>query len=299
MTKNQILALAIGAVSIGFTSCDNTGGFKKTADGLLYQIIKDEPGDTHPQKDDVIEMHVNIRIGDSVLLNSRKMNGNEPFKFPLMEGTFKSDWVNGISLLTAGDSAVFYVPVDSAKKYSQGQFPEFAKSGDTVVYEVMLLSIASAEETKKKEAEAAEKQMTDDDNKLQAYFAENKLTPQKTESGLYYIIDKPGSGPVIEVGQKATVDYTGMLLNGEKFDSNVDPEFQHVQPFAFVVGVGQVIRGWDEGLLLLNKGAKARFFIPSPLAYGANAPSPKIPANAILVFEVAVKNIEAVEQPAQ
>jgi len=293
MTKNQILALAIGAVSIGFASCDNTGGFKKTSDGLMYRIIKDEPGEEHPQVDDVIEMHVSIRIGDSVLLNSRVMNNNEPFKFPLMEGTFKSDWVNGIPLLTAGDSAIFYVPVDSAKKYAQGNFPEFAKSTDTVVYEVQLVSVQSAAETKKKEEEMAEKQKTEDDNKLQAYFAEKNLSPQKTASGLYYIIDKEGTGPVIEKGQQVTVNYTGTSLSGTAFDSNVDPQFKHVEPFTVTVGVGAVIKGWDEGLQLLKKGSKARFFIPSTLAYGRQDMGSDMGANANLVFEVEVKNVEA------
>ncbi len=215
-----------------------------------------------------------------------------------MEGTFKSDWVNGIPLLTAGDSAVFYVPVDSAKKYAQGNFPEFAKSTDTVVYEVQLVSVVSAEDTKKQEEEMAQKQISDDDNKLQAYFAEKHLSPEKTSSGLYYIIDKKGSGPTVEKNQKVTVNYTGTNLEGKPFDSNVDPKFNHVEPFSFTAGVGQVIRGWDEGILLLNKGSKARFFIPSPLAYGQQDMGPDMGKNAILVFEVEIKNIEAAEQAA-
>lgn len=293
MTKNQIVALVAGAMSIGITSCDNTGGIKKTSDGLMYKIVKDEPGDKFPEVNDIIEMHVNIRIGDSVLLDSRKMNGDKPFEFPMPEPTFKSDWVGGIKLLTAGDSAVFYVPVDSAKKYAQGQFPEFAKSTDTVVYEVKFVSFKSAAELKKKEEEAAAKQTGEDDQKLQAYFAEKGLSPQKTASGLYYIIDKEGNGAAIEKGQVVTVNYTGKNLKGETFDSNVDPQFQHVQPFEFPVGMGQVIKGWDEGIMLLKKGSKARFFIPSPLAYGANAMGPNIGANEILMFEVEVTDVKA------
>jgi len=303
MTKNQILALAIGAVSMSVTSCDSTGGFKKTSDGLMYKIIKDEPGEVHPKVSDVVEMHVNIRIGDSVLLNSRQMNGGQPFKFPLMEGTFKSDWVTGLTLLTTGDSAIFYVPVDTAKKYAQGQFPEFAKSTDTVVYEVKLVSVASADDIKKKEADAAAKQMDDDDKKLQAYFAEKGLQPQKTTSGLYYIIDKEGTGANIEKGKKVSVKYTGTNLAGKPFDSNVDPQFKHVEPFSFTAGVGEVIPGWDEGVQLLKKGSKARFFIPSPLAYGARDMGPDMGANSILVFDVEVTNIEdapaAAPAPAQ
>ncbi len=293
MTKNQIMALVAGALSIGITSCDNTGGMKKTSDGLMYKIVKDEPGDKFPEVNDIIKMHVNIRIGDSILLDSRKMNGDNPFEFPMPEPTFKSDWVSGIKLLTAGDSAVFYVPVDSAKKYAQGQFPEFAKSTDTVVYEVKFVSFESAAELKKKEEEAASKQMGEDDQKLQTYFSEKGLSPQKTESGLYYIIDKEGAGTPIEKGQLVTVNYTGKNLKGETFDSNVDPEFQHVQPFEFPVGMGQVIKGWDEGIMLLKKGSKARFFIPSPLAYGSNAMGPKIVANEILMFDVEVTDVKA------
>lgn len=295
MTKNQILALAIGAVGIGFTSCDNTGGYKKTSDGLMYKMIKDEPGDVHPKVNDIIEMYVNIRIGDSVLLDSRKMNNNEPFKFPLMEGTFKSDWVTGIPLMTAGDSAIFYVPVDTAKKYAQGQFPEFAKSTDTVVYTVKLVSVESADEIKKKEEAQAAKQITEDDAKLQAYFAEKGLKPEKTASGLYYIIDAEGSGEQAVKGKKVTVNYTGTNLEGKPFDSNTDPKFNHVEPFSFVAGVGQVIPGWDEGIQLLKKGSKARFFIPSPLAYGARDMGPDMGANAILVFTVEVTKIEEAE----
>lgn len=299
MAKNQILALVAGALSIGITSCDSAGGgVKKTSEGLMYKIVKDEPGDKYPEVNDIIEMHVNIRIGDSVLLDSRQMNAGKPFEFPLPEATFKSDWVTGITLLTAGDSAVFYVPVDTAKKYAQGQFPEFAKSTDTVVYEVKLVSFKSSAELKQKEEEAAAQQITEDDRKLQAYFSEKGLKPQKTESGLYYIIDKEGAGAAIEKGQIVTVNYTGKNLEGETFDSNVDPEFQHVQPFTFPVGMGQVIKGWDEGIMLLKKGSKARFFIPSPLAYGQNSMGDKIGPNEILVFDVAVTNVEAQQSAA-
>src|SRR5690606_4695843 len=81
MTKNQLLALGIGAVTLGITSCDNTGGIKKTSDGLMYKIVKDEPGDKHPETEDMVEMHVNIRIGDSVIFNSRMLNNNKPIEF--------------------------------------------------------------------------------------------------------------------------------------------------------------------------------------------------------------------------
>ena len=74
--------------------------------------------------------------------------------------------------------------------------------------------------------------------------------------------------------------------------TNVDSTFNHVQPFTFTLGQGQVIKGWDEGIALLKKGGKARLFIPSHIAYGAQSPSPAIPANSVLIFDVEVVNIE-------
>ncbi len=81
-----------------------------------------------------------------------------------------------------------------------------------------------------------------------------------------------------------------MLLNGEKFDSNVLPEFGHVQAFEFPLGQGRVIKGWDEGIALLNKGAKATLYIPSKLGYGAQGAGGKIPPDATLIFEVELVN---------
>ena len=150
----------------------------------------------------------------------------------------------------------------------------------------MLLTVESAEETKKKEKELADKQITEDDNKLQAYFAENNLSPKKTESGLYYIIDKEGTGPTVEKGQKVTVDYTGTNLAGKPFDSNVDPQFNHVEPFSFAAGVGQVIPGWDEGLVGKPVGSQVLLVIPADKGYGDAGSPPTIPGGATLVFVV-------------
>lgn len=130
-----------------------------------------------------------------------------------------------------------------------------------------------------------------DDKKLQEYFAANKINAVKTPSGLYYTINKNGSGPLPQTGDRVSMNYTGRLLTGETFDSNVDPQFQHVEPFWFNLGTRQVIAGWDEGIALLPKGTIATLYIPSSLAYGAQSPSPIIPANSILIFDVEVVDV--------
>ena len=105
---------------------------------------------------------------------------------------------------------------------------------------------------------------------------------KKTASGLYYTITKEGEGEHPPKGANVSVHYKGTLVDGTVFDSS----YQRDQPIEFSVGVGQVIPGWDEGILLLNKGAAARFVIPSHLGYGAKGAGGVIPADATLIFEV-------------
>ena len=118
-------------------------------------------------------------------------------------------------------------------------------------------------------------------------------SPQKTASGLYYEITKKGTGENAKPGQTAIMNYTGKTLDGKTFDSNTDPEFKHTEPLPVQVGAGRVIKGWDEGVQLLNKGSKATFYIPSPLAYGPQDQGPNLPANSILIFDVEVTDIKA------
>ena len=88
-------------------------------------------------------------------------------------------------------------------------------------------------------------------------------------------------------GDRVTMHYTGMLTNGQKFDSSVD----RGQPFQFIIGVGQVIRGWDEGVIQMSLNQKAKLLISSDFAYGAAGAGGVIPPNADLVFEVQLLKI--------
>jgi FKBP-type peptidyl-prolyl cis-trans isomerase len=92
-------------------------------------------------------------------------------------------------------------------------------------------------------------------------------------------------------GDVLVMNYTGRLTNGTVFDSNVDPKFNHVEPFKFTLGAGQVIKGWDEGLLGMKIGEKKTLTIPPEKGYGSRAVS-TIPANSTLIFEVELVGIE-------
>jgi peptidylprolyl isomerase len=108
-----------------------------------------------------------------------------------------------------------------------------------------------------------------------------------TASGIKYAIISQGEGPVVEAGKMVTVSYSGYLIDGTLFDSSVERD----EPISFVVGQGQVIPGWDEGMLLLKKGDKARFIIPPQLGYG-EMQLEKIPANSTLIFDTEIVDVK-------
>ncbi len=120
--------------------------------------------------------------------------------------------------------------------------------------------------------------------------SESKMT--KTPSGLQYEDVKVGEGASPQKGQTAVVHYTGWLwengAKGKKFDSSVD----RGQPFSFPIGMGRVIKGWDEGVMTMKVGGKRILLIPADLAYGSRGAGGVIPPNATLIFEVELLDIK-------
>jgi len=110
----------------------------------------------------------------------------------------------------------------------------------------------------------------------------------KTDSGLRYQILQEGNGTKAEKGKTVSVHYKGQLADGTVFDSS----YKRNEPIDFALGVGQVIPGWDEGVALLKVGDKARFVIPSDLAYGSAGAGGVIPPDATLIFDVELMNVK-------
>ncbi len=112
--------------------------------------------------------------------------------------------------------------------------------------------------------------------------------PTKTASGLEYWDIKVGTGAVAQSGMHIKVDYTGWLTNGKKFDSSVGTG----HPFSLMLGAGQVIKGWDEGIVGMKVGGKRQLRIPPDLAYGASGYTTLIPPNSTLIFDVRLVDVK-------
>jgi FKBP-type peptidyl-prolyl cis-trans isomerase FkpA len=262
-------------------------GFIKSPDGLDYKLITKGTGTQTPKPGDLAEMHVKFRIGDTVMINTYEMNNQKPVTQQCQAPSMKGDLMEGLMRMKAGDSMVFRMLMDTLATRANQPKPAWAKPGDYAVWEIKMVSVKTKEQAETENAKNESAQLAIDDKILQDYFKSKKIkNVKKMPSGIYYVVQKPGTGVSPKAGQKVSVNYTGQDLKGEKFDSNVDPSFNHVEPFSFDLGKHNVIKGWDEAVAIMKKGMKATFYIPSSLAYGSNGAGGKIPPNAILIFDI-------------
>lgn len=158
---------------------------------------------------------------------------------------------------------------------------------------VVVVSFSSCKEENKNPyyitPEQIEAQKKIDEETIRKYFRANNVDTTKVvrlNSGLYILTKKAGEGDVIKPGQYAEVNYIGRNVSNDVFDSS----FRSGKTFSVLVGAGQVIKGWDEGLQQLRKGEEANLYIPSYLGYGMYG-SGSIPPNSVLIFEIDVLNV--------
>jgi FKBP-type peptidyl-prolyl cis-trans isomerase len=291
--KKILLAVLVTSFyfSAGYAQNYKLEDYEKTEHGIPYKTYIHGSGDK-AKIGDWVEMNIQQVYNDSLLVDTRKLNAGKPVQLQLHPAQFDGDIPEGFTYMRPGDSTVFLISTDTLKK-RVGTLPPLFKTGDFLEFRVAMVSVKSDDQMKKELKEKEEKQAAVDEKLLQEYFAKNNIKATKGATGFYYKIDKKGVGPMPKEGQKITVKYTGKLLSGTVFDSDVDSAFHHTSPLlSFLIGKHQVIPGWDQGMAFFNKGSKGTIYIPSTLAYGERGAGQAIPPNAILVFDVEIADIE-------
>jgi peptidylprolyl isomerase len=214
-----------------------------------------------------VAVHYVGTLADGKKFDSSRDRG-QPIKFKLGEGRVIKGWEEGIALLKVGDKAIFTIPPTlgyGEREVGNGLIP----ANSTLIFEVELMEVVEAPKP---------------------FDVKGKDTVT-TASGLKYIVvskTKDAAAPKAAAGKTVSVHYTGMLTDGRVFDSSVE----RGSPIQVGLGLGQVIKGWDEGIALMQVGDKLRLIIPAELGYGANGSGGVIPPNATLIFDVELMGVQ-------
>lgn len=306
--KSALLLAVVLTASLGLMSCKKT---KTTSDGIEYTYIKE--GKVNPKNGEYILYNLIVKTDkDSVFISTydQEMPGYLQFNDSLPRESGMDEIFLG---LRKADS--IYIET-TAQKVFRENLPFFLQSDQIVKIQIGVIDIldqagveayfmALQDAQVKKMAEQSAKQLEVDVKIIEEYLAEKNIKASKTESGLFYVIEREGTGPAIEPGDLAFVHYAGYLLDGTLFDTSIKEVAQAnnsfneqrdavggYAPFDVMVGQGRVIQGWDEGLALLKKGDKAKLIIPSSLAYGERAAGGAIGPNSILIFDVEITDVQ-------
>jgi FKBP-type peptidyl-prolyl cis-trans isomerase FkpA len=284
--------------------------------GATYQIYTHNPGDKVKVNDVVTFDFIQKTDKDSVLMSS--YGTGKKAQAQIVDPKTVTDWVavnlmEIFPLLAVNDSVLIKLPTDSIFKGHEDQRPAFFPKGSGLNFVIKVNRIQSLNDAIA-EKNAGEAKVKAENDKIKAseaparvkYIADHKLVLKTTPSGLEYVITKKSLKPKPLKGDTLLVNYTGRTLDDKVFDSSIESVAKGAAlnqpgrdyaPIQFVVGAGNVIPGWDEGLLLVNEGGKATLVIPSNLAYADKGAGDDIKPYSSLVFDVELVKIKPIKHP--
>ena len=297
--KKYILGISLLCAST--ISVKAQSDLQRTARGVQYAIFTHNPGEKI-KENDVITIDVIQKTDKDSVVSSTYTMGH-PIKIQVQPSQALTDMMDIFPLLAANDSALVKMPSDSVFKGHEESRPSFFPKGSNINFYIKVQKIQSLSDAIAERNADIEKVKSQEGAQAAKYITDNKLVVKTTPSGLKYVITKTSLKPRPLTGDTVLVNYTGKLISGEVFDSNIeavaktsglDQPGRTYEPIKFPVNTSQVIKGWDEGLLLLHEGEKAIFIIPSALAYGNEGTGP-IPPASTLVFDVELVGVKRIK----
>jgi FKBP-type peptidyl-prolyl cis-trans isomerase len=282
----RISAVAVLIILAAFIVSCSSGDkdFKKHPSGLSYRFLEMNPQGITPKTGDILVLSTKITNMDKVVVDESNF-----YRMQLTNPKFKGDFNTALALMQVGDSVCFKLDaVGFFEKNRKRDLPKEFKTGDQVFIYVRLKNILSSEDLEGERESSYHTDFEQEINLLKNYIELTNTTAKPTTSGLYYIEKKKGKGKKAEIGNTLVVHYTGTTIDGKIFDSSL----QRGTPLTFVLGKGQVIKGWDEGFQFMQAGGEGRLIIPSNLAYGKDGYSTLILPYSTLVFEVELLEVK-------
>lgn len=264
-------------VAVMMTACQQEAAEKDTLPSG-YEYILHTPDNTAPKAEPgaIAFFRYGMRNDDELVVSNYDDTFAQPQPIADPNSPRQLNPIEeALMLMAEGDSLTIIVPLDTLPAE---QRPQGFENSEALYYDITLEELKSKDDLATKQEEVAA--MVNET--IEAYTGGTLEGIQTTDSGLKYVIHQEGEGVIPASSDYVYVDYFGALTDGTRFDDS----FSRGIPFAFQVGVGQVIPGWDEGLTIIPVGSKATFFIPSELGYGEAGAPPNIPGNSELVFYV-------------
>jgi FKBP-type peptidyl-prolyl cis-trans isomerase len=293
----KFFALAFLLTSLMY-SVQAQNDFLRTPKGVQYKFLAHGSGDKI-KTDDVITFDVIQKTEkDSVLFSSYAQG--HPVKIQVRPSENIGDLMDVFPLLTVNDSVLVRVPTDSVFVGHEDARPPFLPKGSSMVFLLKIARVQALADAIAERNGELDKLRAAETEAANKYIADHKLVLKTTPTGLMYKIVKPSVKHKIVNGDTVLVNYAGRTTDDKVFDSSIEAVAQQAglqqpgrayEPLKVVVGQGQVIPGWDEGLLLLNEGSKATFVIPSKLAYADQGAGNDIAPFSTLVFDVEVVKV--------
>lgn len=263
--------------------------FKKLSSGLEYRIVETKGESARKVSlGDILQLNYSYETEDGrVLFASSKSNRKYLRKVDKSAKTHGSI-EDGFLILKEGDSAVFRLQAEKFLQFSEGfeKLPKGVQANDRIIVKLRVIDIVDRDEYDGILLDSYHKDKETEMEILQKFLINSNINVKPTESGLYYLEQIKGNGPKAEKGKTVTVHYTVKYIDGELIESSIEG-----QPISFVLGKGQVIPGWEEGITYMHQGGKAMLIVPSHLAYGDRG-NEKIRPFATLVFEVELINVK-------
>lgn len=284
------IALTVALAAASFTSCNfgDYPGFKKTKTGIYYKIhTKDNTDTLRVSQGDIVTLSLKYGMKDSTLFDSRTFP--EEIKFPVAESSYEGDFYEALQLLNQGDSATFVLKAGPlfTKTFGQPALPDYVTEETDIYFEVMLLRVQTEAEieaeTQQRNAMLEQEEMV----KLQEYIAANNITQQPSESGIYYIETKKGSGRSPVNDEYASVHFTVFLLGSDQLFTTYD----RGEPLEFKFGSQFENRGFQEAVGMMKEGGKANAIVPSSLAFGANGAGGIVPPFSTLYYQIELVDV--------